>query len=132
MAEKKLTGKQAAFVEAYIQCNGNATAAAKAAGYKGNNATLRQVGSENLTKPDILRAIKKRWEDREVTTDRVIGQLDAIATGSEDEKNRLRALEIIGKQRFTQKIEHSGKAEFIFEFQTVAKDRDGRLVVVDE
>ncbi|MHC4705447.1 MAG: terminase small subunit [Planctomycetota bacterium] len=43
MAEKKLTGKQAAFVEAYIQCNGNATAAAKAAGYKGNNATLRQA-----------------------------------------------------------------------------------------
>lgn len=49
-----LTTKQEAFVAAYIgQAKGNATEAARLAGYEGSEATLRSIGSENLTKPNI-------------------------------------------------------------------------------
>ena len=52
---EKLKGKQDAFVKAYI-LNPNATQAAIAAGY--SEKTARFIGSENLTKPNIIAAIK--------------------------------------------------------------------------
>jgi len=58
---RKLTVKQQRFVDFY---DGNATEAAQKAGYKGNNATLRNVGAENLTKPYIRRAIRAREKKR--------------------------------------------------------------------
>jgi len=57
MAVNKLTPKQDAFVKAYLLNNGNATQAAIDAGY--SEKTAKSVGSENLTKPDIARAIKE-------------------------------------------------------------------------
>jgi phage terminase small subunit len=51
----KLSGKQDAFVKAYILTN-NATQAAIKAGY--SEKTARFIGSENLTKPNIAEAIK--------------------------------------------------------------------------
>lgn len=57
---KKLTPKQQAFVDAYTgPARGNATEAARMAGYKGNDTTLRAVGAENLTKPLVIAAVKK-------------------------------------------------------------------------
>lgn len=53
----KLTPKQKAFADNYI-ISGNATEAAIKAGYSKKNA--RQIGSENLTKLDILEYIKER------------------------------------------------------------------------
>jgi len=53
----KLTPKQQRFVDCY---EGNATDAARQAGYNGNNNTLGQVGDENLKKPKIAAAIKAR------------------------------------------------------------------------
>lgn len=54
----KLTRKQQLFVEAYRgQARGNATEAARLAGYKGNDVVLAQVGAENLKKPQIAEAI---------------------------------------------------------------------------
>lgn len=47
----KLTPKQKAFAKEYVKNGGNATEAAKAAGY--NNKSARQIGTENLTKPSI-------------------------------------------------------------------------------
>jgi len=48
----KLTLKQQLFVEAYLgEAKGNATEAARIAGYKGNEITLAAVGAENLRKP---------------------------------------------------------------------------------
>lgn len=55
----KLTPKQALFVSEYMK-TGNAKEAARNAGYKGNDETLRSIGKENLTKPPILRAIEER------------------------------------------------------------------------
>jgi len=58
MAET-LTQKQVRFVEHYLG-SGNATASARAAGYKGNQATLGSVAGENLKKPLIRAEIERR------------------------------------------------------------------------
>ena len=55
-----LTPKQLLFVEHYIQNASNGTAAARAAGYKGNTATLGAVAHENLNKPHIWDEIRQR------------------------------------------------------------------------
>ncbi len=52
-----LTVKQQRFVDFY---DGNATQAAEKAGYK----NPRQMGSENLSKPDIQYALKNRENSR--------------------------------------------------------------------
>lgn len=52
-----LTPKQKAFADYYIEC-GNATEAAKRAGYKDSSA--RQIGAENLSKPSISAYIAER------------------------------------------------------------------------
>jgi phage terminase small subunit len=58
----KLTNKQFEFVAAYLgKANRNATEAARIAGYK----NPRQMGSENLSKPDIESAIQDwRYETK--------------------------------------------------------------------
>lgn len=53
----ELTPKQKAFADYYIKC-GNATEAAKKAGY--SEKTARYIASENLTKPVILEYIADR------------------------------------------------------------------------
>lgn len=53
----KLTPKQKAFADYYIEC-GNATEAAKKAGY--SEKTARQIGTENLAKPSISAYIAER------------------------------------------------------------------------
>ena len=57
MAKPKFTTKEQRFIDFY---DGNATEAARKAGYKNPRAS----GHENLTKPNILTAIKKREEKR--------------------------------------------------------------------
>lgn len=55
-----LTPKQLAFADYYIEC-GNATEAAKRAGY--SEKTARNIGCENLTKPDISAYIAERMAE---------------------------------------------------------------------
>lgn len=55
-----LTPKQQAFADYYIEC-GNATEAAKRAGY--SEKTARNIGCENLTKPDISAYIAERMAE---------------------------------------------------------------------
>ena len=58
--ERPLTRKQALFVEAYCgEAAGNATEAARLAGYKGNRRTLAAVGYENLRRSTIAKLLKK-------------------------------------------------------------------------
>lgn len=59
-----MTPKQKAFADYYIQ-SGNATEAARKAGYKGNNITLGAVGAENLKKPQIASYIAERMGQQE-------------------------------------------------------------------
>lgn len=75
-AEKKLTDRQELFCREYV-IDYNATQAAIRAGY--SKKTARSVGSENLTKPDILarvRALQKECAEKMcITSDWVIMQL---------------------------------------------------------
>ena len=58
----KLTPKQALFVSEYLK-TGNATQAAKRAGY--SEKTAFRIGAENLQKPAVLAAIKAKDEKRQ-------------------------------------------------------------------
>jgi phage terminase small subunit len=75
VATRKFTEKQRRFVEEYL-IDGNATRSAIAAGY--SEKTARSAGCENLTKPNIMRAImdgrKDRSERMEVDADWVLGK----------------------------------------------------------
>lgn len=53
----ELTPKQKAFADEYLKC-GNATEAARRAGY--NENSVRQIGTENLSKPSISAYIAER------------------------------------------------------------------------
>lgn len=56
MTKTKLTSKQDSFVKEYLLNGGNATQAAIKAGY--SEKTAKSIGQENLTKPDIKKAIE--------------------------------------------------------------------------
>lgn len=66
-----LTPKQKAFADYYLEC-GNATEAAKRAGYKARSA--QQIGAENLLKPVISDYISER-----------MAKIDAARVASADE-----------------------------------------------
>ena len=132
-----LTNKQQRFVEEYL-IDLNATQAAIRAGY--SEKTAKSVGHENLTKPDIAKAIEeaqnKRAERTEITQDYVltniqkviercmqVQQVDNCLTQTEDgelaqafmfkEQGALKGLELLGKHlgMFKDKVEHSGRLE---------------------
>ena len=120
MSEAKLTEKQRRFVEAYMgAAAGNATEAARIAGYKGNAKTLGVVGSENLAKPCIQEAIEVRTKSDPAIATREARQrfwtevmLGRGEHGSEfvEMRDRLKASELLGRSQadFVEKIEHSG------------------------
>jgi len=101
--ERRLSAKQKRFIEAYC---GNATDAARLAGYKGNAVTLGAVGDENLKKPRIAAAIKVREDNRLLKTiaNREERQQfwtsvlrDEITDDPQNMKDRLKASELLGK-----------------------------------
>lgn len=99
MPRPKITPKQTLFIEYY---NGNASEAARLAGYKGNMDTLKQVGSENLAKPYIMAEIKKRENkkiNKAIATREQRQQFwsDIMNTRKEPILARLRASELLGK-----------------------------------
>ena len=77
-AKPKLTPKQEKFVEVYV-ATGNATEAARTAGYSGSDDSLRSIGHQNLGKPLIADRVRARRAERlgEVHTSqrRVFGTL---------------------------------------------------------
>lgn len=79
MSEPKFTGKQWAFVNAYLSNNFNGTEAARTAGYKGNDVTLAAVAYENLRKPHIAAYIKARFEELTMQPEEVLARLSAMA-----------------------------------------------------
>lgn len=76
---RKLTAKQARFVDEYL-VDLNATQAAVRAGY--SERTARQIGTENLSKPSIAAAILERQEERvertEIDQDYVVENLREV------------------------------------------------------
>lgn len=109
----KLTTKQQRFVDAYA---GNATEAARQAGYKGGDNTLAQAGRDNLRIPKIAEAIESRQqaENAPLIADRQARQrfwTETMQDTGGDMKDRLKASELLGRSEadFTERHEHSGK-----------------------
>lgn len=79
MAEKKLTDKQQRFCKEYI-VDLNATQAAIRSGY--SEKTAKEIGCENLTKPNVVEEIAKlkagRAEKLEIKSDDILRQLDIL------------------------------------------------------
>jgi phage terminase small subunit len=95
----KLTTKQQRFVDAY---DGNATQAARIAGYSGSEGTLRAIAAENLTKPNIISAIKsrqnKQMKPHIMSREQRQAFWTEIAIDTEQPtSDRLRASELLGK-----------------------------------
>lgn len=117
--DKKLTPKQKAFCDYYIEL-GNATEAAIKAGY--NKKTARQIGSMNLTKVDIKQYIEERIksiEDARIAKgEEVLQYLTKVMRGEEKDQfgldaslqDRTKAAELLGKRYrlFTEKVEVEG------------------------
>lgn len=110
-----LTPKQQRFVEEY-PIDLNATQAAIRAGY--SEKTAKEIGSENLTKPNIAKAIAEAQEKlsnkAQVTVEMVVqGLLNEAKDLSEGstQSARVSAWAHLGKHlgMFKDKIEHTGK-----------------------
>lgn len=114
MSEATLTTKQEAFVAAYLgAAHGNATEAARMAGYK----SPKQQGTENLAKPAISARIKAHVSKQVATADDVLRELADVAFADwrefvtvrtnprsglpvdvkMDLTNKVKALELLGK-----------------------------------
>ena len=78
-SKRGLTYKQQLFVDEYL-ISGNATDAARKAGYKGNDNTLASMGKENLRKPQILAVIESHLESSKITADETLQGLSDMAT----------------------------------------------------
>lgn len=95
----KLNPKQETFCREYL-VDLNASAAAVRSGY--SEKTSRQIGAENLTKPDILEKIERLRNERaqrtQIVADDVISRLRDIADLWEQSPSAaVRALELLGK-----------------------------------
>lgn len=130
----KLTIKQKAFADYYIEL-GNATEAAIKAGY--NEKSARFVGSENLTKPNIKSYIEEKMKEIEseriakakevlaflssslrgevleevVGTETVDGMIKPVILKKQlSAKDRIKAAELLGKRYalFTEKVDLEG------------------------
>lgn len=115
----KLTPKQKAFCDYYIE-TGNATEAAKRAGYKGNN--LNRIASENLSKLDLKAYIDERMaqiEDKRIAKgEEVLQYLTKVMRGEEKDQfgldaslqDRTKAAELLGKRYrlFVENIKFEG------------------------
>lgn len=103
----KLTKKQKDFCEYYLQ-TGNATEAAKKAGY--SEKTAYAIGQENLKKPVISEYIAKRIEKQEkvlvADADEVLKFFTSTMRGEVKDQfgldpalsDRIRAAELLGKR----------------------------------
>ncbi len=95
----ELTTKQRLFVEAFIgAANGNATEAARLAGYQGSDDTLRVTASRMLTKANISQMCKQRVNEAALSSDKVLLELSTIALSKDEAtRDRLTALQLLGK-----------------------------------
>lgn len=113
----QLTPKQMAFCKWYVSglCNFNGVCAARKAGYKGNDATLAVIASENLRKPNVAAEIKRRkakaLSGANVTVENTLRKLTVIGEKALDAGQfapAARCAELEGKylKMWTDRIEH--------------------------
>ena len=112
--KNKLTPKQQAFAEYYLQC-GNASEAARLAGY--SKKTAGRIGEQNLKKLDIRQYIQEHMkaasDERIAKADEVMEYFTRVMRGEEKDafgldvsiSDRNKAAELLGKRygMFTEK-----------------------------
>lgn len=117
--KEKLTPKQKAFCEYYLE-TGNQTEAAIKAGY--SRKTARVIGQENLLKPAIKEYLEKRLAEidakRIANSNEVLEYLTRVMRGEEKDQfgldvsiqDRTKAAELLGKRYrlFTDKVQVDG------------------------
>jgi phage terminase small subunit len=96
---RPLTTKQQRFVDVY---DGNATKAARKAGYKGNDVTLATIGKENIRKHQIKAAIRSREKRRNKPLIATREERQEFWTAIMDDEtkkdsDRLKASELLGR-----------------------------------
>ena len=123
--DRKLTPKQKAFADYYIEL-GNATEAARRAGY--SNKTAAVIGTENLIKPNIKQYIDERLkkiEDKRIAKgEEVLQYLTKVMRGEEKDQfgldaslqDRTKAAELLGKRYrlFVDKVEANVDTNIVF------------------
>lgn len=106
----KLRKKQEKFCHEYL-IDLNATQAAIRAGY--SKHTAKEMGYEHLTKPhiqDFISELQAETRDRTlVTVDFVINGIKDIAEDGEQENNRLKAFDMLGKHLGVYEIDNTQK-----------------------
>ncbi len=109
---KKLTEKQLRLVEGYL-ASGNATDAARKAGYAFPNVTGPVLVKNSLPVRDAIQRGREEASARAaLTLDQALGQLTTLATGAEvAAKDRISALALMGRYlgwEAPKRMEHSG------------------------
>jgi phage terminase small subunit len=96
---KEFSTKQKLFIESY---SGNATEAARTAGYDGSDAVLAQIGHENMRKPEIVSEIKNR--ENKIVSNTIVTRVQRqefwssiMMDGSFDIYARIKASELLAK-----------------------------------
>ena len=79
MLANRLTLLQHRFINEWFLTGGNATQAAKRAGYKGSYSTVAVTGHDNLKKPKIKAAIDKRLQDESMGVDELLFRISQTA-----------------------------------------------------
>lgn len=115
LKKKKLTLKQKKFTAEYLK-SGNATQAAKKAGY--SKKTAAKIGSENLQKPDIKEEIGSAAEKLGIDAQYV---LESIKDTMERCKQAKPVLDKKGNQVFVENREGEVVPAYIFNANAVLK-----------
>jgi phage terminase small subunit len=126
--EVKLKPKQALFAKEYLK-DFNATQAAVRAGY--SIKTAHVIGTENLKKPVIEKAIEKEMVQRtknvEISVEWILQGVKGIADNLEETtKDRLKAYELLGKywRMFTDKHEVNASGNSSIKFMFVEPENE--------
>ena len=106
MTAKPLSERERRFVEAYMLAPDNNTAAAKAAGYKGNGAALAVQANRLLKRANVQAAMQSRAEAQSAPTisDRkerheFLTQVHRGAVEGASMRDRLKAVELLAKSQ---------------------------------
>ena len=113
MSPEKLTYKQLMFCQEYVRNNGNATEAARQAGYSKN--TVSEIACENLKKPHIVKKVEELQRERldaaGATAEYVVKSLKHLA----DANQRLNAVNVpVDATAANKSLELIGKTHGIF------------------
>ncbi|MFB9991241.1 terminase small subunit [Deinococcus oregonensis] len=114
-----LEPRQRLFVEAYLR-EPNATKAAKTAGY--SKTTARQMGSENLSKPAIKRAIESGFRLSVMGPQEVLGLITDVARGTTEDLFTFEVVEHRPRvQRYVRDLLAELQAQIAFETEFASR-----------